>query len=68
MEDIINQIDGQVQIIFEKTDGDKTYRDALWFKQEEYDTLTPEQIKRGKRLFNASCGQCHVGDFKCATG
>jgi photosystem II cytochrome c550 len=24
-------------------------------------TLTPEQIKRGKRLFNASCGQCHVG-------
>jgi photosystem II cytochrome c550 len=24
-------------------------------------TLTPEQVKRGKRLFNASCGQCHVG-------
>lgn len=23
--------------------------------------LTPEQIKRGKRLFNSSCGQCHVG-------
>jgi photosystem II cytochrome c550 len=23
--------------------------------------LTPEQVKRGKRLFNASCGQCHVG-------
>ena len=24
-------------------------------------TLTPEQVKRGKRLFNASCGQCHAG-------
>ena len=23
--------------------------------------LTPEQVKRGKRLFNSSCGQCHVG-------
>lgn len=23
--------------------------------------LTPEQVKRGKRLFNASCGNCHVG-------
>lgn len=23
--------------------------------------LTPEQIKRGKRLFNATCGACHVG-------
>lgn len=44
MEDIINQIDGQVQIIFEKADGDKTYKDALWFSQAEYDALTPEQI------------------------
>ena len=24
-------------------------------------TLTAEQVKRGKRLFNASCGQCHAG-------
>lgn len=23
--------------------------------------LTPEQVKRGKRLFNASCASCHVG-------
>ena len=23
--------------------------------------LTPEQVKRGKRLFNATCGYCHVG-------
>lgn len=23
--------------------------------------LTPEEIKRGKRLFNNTCGQCHAG-------
>nr|AIU44548.1 photosystem II cytochrome c550 [Cyanophora paradoxa] len=23
--------------------------------------LTPEQVKRGKRLFNSTCGTCHVG-------
>nr|QUE29683.1 PsbV [Erythrotrichia carnea] len=23
--------------------------------------LTPEEIKRGKRLFNNTCGQCHTG-------
>nr|YP_009511381.1 photosystem II cytochrome c550 [Gracilariopsis mclachlanii]AXI97258.1 photosystem II cytochrome c550 [Gracilariopsis mclachlanii] len=23
--------------------------------------LTPEQVKRGKRLFNSSCAQCHNG-------
>ena len=23
--------------------------------------LTPEQVKRGKRLFNSSCGACHTG-------
>ena len=23
--------------------------------------LTPEQVKRGKRLFNATCGSCHIG-------
>ena len=24
-------------------------------------TLTPEQVKRGKRLFNNTCGVCHTG-------
>jgi photosystem II cytochrome c550 len=24
-------------------------------------TLTPEQVKRGKRLFNNTCGTCHTG-------
>jgi hypothetical protein len=37
MEDIINQIDGKVQIIFEKTKDDQTYRDAIWMTQEQYD-------------------------------
>jgi len=23
--------------------------------------LSPEQVKRGKRLFNATCGACHTG-------
>jgi photosystem II cytochrome c550 len=23
--------------------------------------ITPEQVKRGKRLFNTTCGACHVG-------
>ena len=23
--------------------------------------MTPEQVKRGKRLFNNACGICHVG-------
>ena len=25
------------------------------------EVLSPEQVKRGKRLFNATCGACHVG-------
>ena len=44
MEDIINQIDGKVQVIFKKSDGDRTYTDALWFSQEEYSMLTQEEI------------------------
>ena len=24
-------------------------------------TLSLEEVKRGKRLFNSSCGQCHIG-------
>jgi hypothetical protein len=44
MEDIINKIDSRVQIIFEKTDGTNKFRDALWFSEEEYNLLTPQQI------------------------
>ena len=46
MEDIINQIDGQVQIIFEKSDStvNQTYRDAIWMPQAEYDAASAETI------------------------
>lgn len=44
MEDIINIIDGKVQVIFEKTDGTNTFRDALWFSEAEYGQVTPQQI------------------------
>ena len=26
--------------------------------------LSPEQVKRGKRIFNATCGACHVGGVR----
>jgi hypothetical protein len=44
MEDIINQIDGQVQIIFERSYERQIFRDALWMTQAEYDATTPEEI------------------------
>ena len=44
MEDIINQIDGQVQIIFERSYERQTFRDALWMTQSEYDAITTEEI------------------------
>jgi len=49
MEDIINQIDGQVQVIFEKTTVDQTYRDALWMSQAEYDSTSSEVIESMKQ-------------------
>jgi len=49
MEDIINQIDGQVQVIFEKTTVDQTYRDALWMTQAEYDSTSSEVIESMKQ-------------------
>jgi hypothetical protein len=49
MEDIINQIDGKVQIIFEKTQDNQTYRDAIWMTQEEYDASTSTTIDAMKQ-------------------
>ena len=50
MEDIINQIDGKVQVIFEKIDDlNVSYRDMLWFTQEVYDTLTQAEIDAMKQ-------------------
>jgi hypothetical protein len=44
MDDIINIADGKVQVIFEKTDGTNTFRDALWFTEAEYSQLNQQQI------------------------
>jgi hypothetical protein len=45
MENIINQIDGQVQIIFERiSDQGLIFSDALWLSQQDYSNTTPEQI------------------------
>ena len=44
MEDIINQIDGQVQVIFEKSNGSQSFRDAIWMTQAEYDATSAETL------------------------
>lgn len=44
MDDIINKQNGQVQIIFERIYNEQVFRDALWFLEEEYNALLPEQI------------------------
>ena len=51
MEDIINQIEGQVQIIFEKSDStvNQTFRDALWMTQAEYDVSSIDTINALKQ-------------------
>lgn len=49
MEDIINQIDGKVQVIFEKSDGERTFRDAIWMSQSDYDATSPETIESIKQ-------------------
>jgi hypothetical protein len=51
MDDIINQIDGQVQIIFEKTDTEtnQTFRDAIWMTQATYDATSADEINTIKQ-------------------
>jgi hypothetical protein len=49
MTDIINQIDGQVQVIFEKGEGSQTYRDAVWMSQSEYDSVSTETLESIKQ-------------------
>ena len=49
MEDIINKIDGQVQIIFEKGEESQIYRDAIWMTQDEYDSTSSETIESIKQ-------------------
>ena len=40
---------------------DEATRTVVLDKTGKTITLTPEQIKKGKRLFNASCSVCHTG-------
>lgn len=49
MTDIINQIDGKVQVIFEKGDSTQQFRDAIWMTQAEYDSTAPEAIEAIKQ-------------------
>ena len=49
MSDIINQIDGKVQIIFEKGTSDRQFRDAIWMMQEEYDNTSSDTIESIKQ-------------------
>ena len=42
-------------------DLDEATRTIVADKAGKTIVLTPEQVKRGKRLFNATCGACHVG-------
>ncbi|CAB4173716.1 hypothetical protein UFOVP961_4 [uncultured Caudovirales phage] len=45
MEDIINHIDGKVQVIFERgPTPSQTFRDALWFTQAEHDAISATEI------------------------
>lgn len=49
MADIINQIDGKVQVIFEKGTSDQLFRDAIWMTQEEYDSTPADTIESIKQ-------------------
>lgn len=40
---------------------DEATRTVVLDKTGKTVTLTPEQVKKGKRLFNASCSACHTG-------
>nr|YP_009395703.1 photosystem II cytochrome c550 [Herposiphonia versicolor]ARW64683.1 photosystem II cytochrome c550 [Herposiphonia versicolor] len=40
---------------------DKATRTVVFDSSNKTITLTTEQVKRGKRLFNSSCAQCHNG-------
>nr|YP_009654287.1 photosystem II cytochrome c550 [Pleurostichidium falkenbergii]QCH39574.1 photosystem II cytochrome c550 [Pleurostichidium falkenbergii] len=43
------------------TELDEATRTVIFDSSSKTITLTPEQVKRGKRLFNNSCAQCHNG-------
>ena len=42
-------------------DLDEATRTVVLDSSGKTTVLTPEQVKRGKRLFNSTCGACHLG-------
>lgn len=42
-------------------DLDEATRTVILDSSGKTTVLSPEQVKRGKRLFNATCGACHTG-------
>ena len=42
-------------------DLDEATRTVILDSSGKSTILSPEQVKRGKRLFNSTCGACHVG-------
>ena len=57
---IINLFFGYLSNSF-AIDLDEATRTVIANESGKTVVLTPEQVKRGKRLFNATCGACHVG-------
>ena len=49
MDDIINNIDGQVQVIFEKGEDTQIYRDAIWMTQSDYDATPSSTLDAMKQ-------------------
>lgn len=49
MQDIINQTEGKVQVIFEKSGEHGTFRDAIWMSQSEYAAISPEALETIKQ-------------------
>ena len=49
VEDIINRIDGQVQVIFERGEGYQMYRDAIWMSEAEYNSTPSETLDEMKQ-------------------
>lgn len=49
MSDIINIVDGKVQVIFKKGESTQIYCDALWFTEEEYAGVSSETLETMKQ-------------------
>ena len=48
MADIVNQVDGKVQVIFSRSGDYGTFTDALWMTQEQYDSTSADVLEAMK--------------------